>query len=277
MGYSSTNSNPSNSDVSEYDGLPIDIEERLKLANASPPQPRQQPPQSQPFGIQKGLAPPVSNARAIPQKMPVPTNSGPNSLQSPPMSSYQPVSKVVGAANLPNQQQPQQQQQFATSPPNQFRPPQGAPPIKPSSSPPNPGRPTGQPTSGQPFPQKAPTPSSSPKSGGNVPASVGGIRLNPLWFYGEMSRSDAETRLKAFPNVNVFLIRYSSSVQSYTISKWLPSKQKFYHCIVRASPSDGKFRLEESLDKDSYPSLEDVVAKSSEVRGFTPLGLLAAK
>jgi len=180
--------------------------------------------------------PPPSASRNIP----------PSKNPPPPTSTYQPVSKVIGNANIP---QPNN---------NNNRPPQGITPQRTQA-------PNAAPTQ-----QKAPTPSKA-----TTPSNIGGIRLNPLWFYGEMSRSDAETRLKAFPSVNVFLIRYSSSVQSYTISKWLPAKQKFYHCIVRASPSDGKFRLEESLDKDSYPSLEDVVAKSSEVRGFTPLGLLA--
>eukprot|EP01119_Soliformovum_irregulare_P011226 TRINITY_DN2796_c0_g1_i1.p1 TRINITY_DN2796_c0_g1~~TRINITY_DN2796_c0_g1_i1.p1 ORF type:complete len:382 (-),score=124.12 TRINITY_DN2796_c0_g1_i1:38-1183(-) len=80
------------------------------------------------------------------------------------------------------------------------------------------------------------------------------------WFHGDISLSEAETRL-ASQNDGTFLIRFSSNAGSYALSRISESEKKekiFVHIRIQRTPA-GKFSFVSENELHEYPSLDELV------------------
>jgi hypothetical protein len=91
----------------------------------------------------------------------------------------------------------------------------------------------------------------------------------PSWLInGDLSRQDAEKLLKVAEGSR-FLVRYSSNQQTHIISKYRRASDRFYHIVIRKHAA-GSFQLQDSLDKNTYNSLDELVKRSSELSAYVP-------
>jgi len=96
-----------------------------------------------------------------------------------------------------------------------------------------------------------------------------------LWYFGSISRTDAEQLLIAC-KVNALLVRTSSMQGCYAVSTYdcsTPGKHYFIHYLVLFDEAKGGFKLEESpIDTNIYSSLTSLINESPVFAMYEPAG-----
>lgn len=89
---------------------------------------------------------------------------------------------------------------------------------------------------------------------------------NQLWYFGHISRVDAEEILKTSEGA-VQLIRESSIPGCYALSQWEPKTNRFFHILISPLADQG-YTMEDCPDTNVYRSVEEILTTSTECQGF---------
>ncbi len=98
--------------------------------------------------------------------------------------------------------------------------------------------------------------------------------MNKSWFYGKLGRVETESLLLS-ANANCYLVRDSSVPGSYALSVYTKEKNAFTHFLI--SYDQTGFCLKDSLDLNTYKTLELLLSTSCETVGHVPLGVALQK
>jgi len=95
----------------------------------------------------------------------------------------------------------------------------------------------------------------------------------PRYYFGNISRQEAEDILLKSTKERVFLVRDSSKAGNYALSKYDPSDKvkKFGHLLIASDPD---WHVKESRDLFHYASLEELISKTILLHGYIPIGQL---
>jgi len=103
----------------------------------------------------------------------------------------------------------------------------------------------------------------------------GEIPVSKDWYYGDISRPDAEKILISCGTM-CFLVRTSSVEHCYALSKFFSDTSHFIHYIIAPTPTG--YGLKDCLDDTaSYATLDDLINNTPVIRGFISVGKLAKK
>jgi len=91
-----------------------------------------------------------------------------------------------------------------------------------------------------------------------------------LWFYGNISRVEAEQILIKCQK-DTFLVRTSSKPGNFALSKYFHTRQSYIHFLVSPVQPSG-YVLVDSDDNGTYPTICHLLAISPECTGFSPAG-----
>lgn len=110
----------------------------------------------------------------------------------------------------------------------------------------------------------------------NVSLQISHAKTNkpaPRYYFGNISRQEAEDILSKSTKEKVYLVRDSSKGGNYALSKYDPSDKvkKFGHLLIASEPD---WHVKESRDMFHYASLEELISKTILLHGYVPIGQL---
>jgi hypothetical protein len=110
----------------------------------------------------------------------------------------------------------------------------------------------------------------------NISLQISQAKVNkpaPRYYFGNITRQEAEQILAQSTSERVFLVRDSSKAGNYALSKYDPLEQvkKYGHLLITSEPD---WFVKESRDLFHYSSLEELISKTILLHGYIPIGQL---
>lgn len=88
------------------------------------------------------------------------------------------------------------------------------------------------------------------------------------WLFLNINRAQAETILLEC-NEGAFLVRSSSIQGCYALSRWKPGSNPEHYIIA---PCAEGYLIQDCLDTNTYPTLNDLIASTFELNDYRPVG-----